>query len=133
MENVLNMQMANSLLKQNCVEIEKSCFGLFKKVFYTPTHSLVIGLTLEFSVDNGLKVQHLLDSPPKELNKILQKEGCPEVAENGGVQLSLCFSKDHRFAAMQLSKYMNFEYHPIGEIHFMEGADAERMLRLFVT
>lgn len=132
MENITKMEMAHDLFKKNCIKVEKAFLGLVTKVTYIPTNSPVVGLCLEYDLTNGQKVRHLIETAPRNLEAVLKKEGKPITSDNGNVRLSLCFSKDHRFAALQLFQFTNFEYRPVGEIHFMEGDEAEMELRPFV-
>ncbi|MCQ2107413.1 MAG: hypothetical protein MJZ05_01450 [Fibrobacter sp.] len=58
-------------------------------------------------------------------------------AENGMYDLSYCYSQDHKFAALQLTKYMSFEYRPVTAIRFVEnetaeGDEAEVLYKAFV-
>lgn len=132
MANIAKMEMANDLFKKDCIKVEKAFLGLMTKVVYTPTNSPLVGICLEYDVANGQKVKQLIESAPSKLEAIIQKEGCPKPSDNGNVRLSICFSKDHHFAALQLSQFSNFEYHPMSEIHFVEGEDAEKELRPFI-
>lgn len=132
MENVTKMEMANTLLKKECIKVEKAFLGLVTKVIYTPTNSPVMGVCLEYDLANGQKVKHLVEVAPEKVESIIQKEGEPKTTDNGNIRLSLCFSKDHRFAALQLSQFTNFEYHPISDIVIVEGEKAEMELRPFI-
>lgn len=133
MENIAKMEMAKDLFKQNCIKVEKTFLGLKTKVTYIPTNSPVVGLYLEFDAVNGQKVMDLLSATPSEFEKILKKEGKPTTADNGNTRLYICFSKDHKFAALQLFRYSNFEYHAVGDIRFIEGDMAEMEIGTFVN
>ena len=132
MENIKKMEMASALFEKNCIKVEKTCLGLFTKVTYTPTNSPVVGLCQEFDSANGQKVQEILSAASSELDRVEQKVGKLQVADNGCFRLSICFSKDHKFAALQIAQYTNFQYKPMGEVRFAEGEEAIKVLQPFV-
>lgn len=132
MENIKKMEMASALFKKDCIKVEKAFFGLVTKITYIPTGSPVVGLSLEFDPINGEKVSQLIDASAGNLEALIKKVGCLKCCDNGNYRLSLCFSRDHRFAALQLHQFSNFSYRSVGEIRFVEGDVAEREISLFV-
>lgn len=126
------MEMASVLFKKSCIKVEKSFFGLKTKVTYLTTNSPVNGLSLEYDCTNGKKVMDFMNTAPSGIDQLIEKEGKPQTSDNGNMLLTLCYSKDHQFAAFQLFQYSNFEYHVVGEIKFYEGSDAEKELSPFI-
>ncbi|MCQ2106923.1 MAG: hypothetical protein MJZ26_14165 [Fibrobacter sp.] len=132
MENIRRMELASVLSKNPSIMTEKRFLG-FKTCFtYRPTHSPLVGIYLEYDPINGHRVRQLVASAPDEVDELIQKEGMPHPSCNGNIRLCLCYSRDHHFAAMQLSQYANFDYHPIDEIRVAEGEEAEKLLYPFV-
>lgn len=127
-----NMKMADALFKKSCIKVETAFFGLKKKVLYTLTNSPVMSLDLEYDPINGQKVKDLVTLPQDDFLECLKRDGCPKTTDNGHYRLSLCFSQDHQFAALLLSRFFVFEYHAIGEVRFAEGAEAEILLKPFL-
>ena len=128
MENVKSMELAEALFQKNCIKVEKAFFGLKTKVSYVPTNSPVVGLYLEYDSDVGKQIKQLVSAEWKNL----KNEKAPDDCSNGHYRLAICFSKDRQFVALQLSQYVDFEYHPISEIRFAEGSTAETVLRVFM-
>lgn len=132
MSLINNMEMASALFKKSYIKIEKAFFGLKTKIIYTLTNSPVVGDYLEYDRTCGAKVKYLLDLPTDQLQEALKNEKHLEPVANGMYSLSLCYSKDHRFAAFLLSRYIEFDYCPVSEVRFVQGDDAEALLRTLV-
>lgn len=132
MANIANMEMASAVFEKSCIKVEKKFFGLMTKVTYVPTNSPVVGVTLEYATMEGDRLNRLVVANPNNVETILQKVGRPVASSNGHWMVSICYSKDHKFVALQLSEYIGFDYNKIGEIRFAEGEDAEKLLRPFV-
>ncbi|SHL01020.1 hypothetical protein [Fibrobacter sp. UWEL] len=134
MSLINNMEMAKALFAKSCIAVKKSFFGLKEKVLYKNTNSPVVGCDLEFSPTDGEKLEKLLSRPLEhmsnmELTVVSQDLGMLHPAENGMYDLTLCYSQDHQFAALQLTKYLGFEYRPVSELHFVEGDCAQTLLQ----
>lgn len=127
-----NEEMAKAIFNKSCIKVKKCFFGLITKVIYTLTDSPVVGAYQEYDASNGEKAKLFLSLPPEMLRSTIQKDGRVKPAENGKFCMSLCYSRDHRFAAFLLSQYINFDYRPVGEIRFAEGDEAETLLEAFV-
>lgn len=132
MENICKMEMASALFEKECIKVEKAFFGLKTNVTYTPTNSPMVGLCLDYDPMVGQKVKLLVGAPIGEMEKLVAKEGCPCTCANGNFRLSLCYSKDRSFVALQLAQYSNFVYKPVSEIRFIEGAEACKAIAAFV-
>ena len=132
MENISKMEMAEALFSKSYIKVEKKFFGFITKVTYTPTNSPVVGLCLDYALADGEKVKHLATAAPGEVVTLIKKDGRPATCPNGHWRLSLCYSQDRRFAALHVSEFIGFEYKTIGEIRFVEGDDAAKILQAFV-
>ena len=132
MANISNMEMACAVFEKSCIKVEKVIFGLKTKVTYIPTNSPIVGETFEYSVSEGDKLNQLVTAAPNEVDFILQKVGRPVESSNGHWMVSICYSKDRKFAAIQLSEFVGFDYKNVGEVRFAEGEEAEKLLRPFV-
>ena len=132
MANISNMEIASAVFEKSCIKVEKSFFGLKTKVTYVPTNSPIVGETLESASAEGAKLDRLVAASPNDVESILQKTGRPETSPNGHWLVSICYSKDHKFVAMQLSEFVGFDYKAVGDVRFAEGEDAEKLLRPFV-
>lgn len=132
MEFINNMEVAEALYQCPCIEVKKTFFGLKKDILYTQTNSIVKGTFLEYDCNNGRRVEMLLSTPWESMEAVTRKIGYPQPAENGMYCLSLCYSCDRRFAVLQLSRYYEFDYHPVSKIRFAEGDEAETLLKPFL-
>lgn len=127
-ENELAMQ--NALAHNSHIKIEKKFFGLLTKITYTPTGVPVSKTYLEYDSTVGPQAEQILFAPSTELSTLCKHK--LKISENGKFRLYLLASKDHRFAALQLSEYRDFSFKPIGEIRIAEGDDARQILQAFV-
>ena len=126
------LEMAHALYHNPQISMESSFFGLRKKIIYAKTNSIVEGKCFEFNPAEGEKIQRLMEANANDFGAMLRQEGVPETCENGNYRLSLCFSKDHQFAAFLLQRFVDFEYRNLGEARFIEGDSAEVYLHPFL-
>jgi hypothetical protein len=132
MKNISKMEMAKAVFGHPSIRVEKSFFGLKTKVTYTKTNSVVRGLHLEYSIDDGKKIDEFLSVEEGSLDDAVQRIGKLQTSDYGNYRLALCYSKDKRFAALQLYKYQNFSYDTDGKVWIYEGDDAEKRLHPFI-
>lgn len=133
MEYIRNMDLASALYRNPNIKIQKGLFGLRKSVVYVQTNSPVRSLYMEYDSANGLKIKRLLEMSADSSSDCLFDFGDIKKAENGMFSLSVCYSLDKKFAALQLSQYVNFGYHPVGDVRVAEGKEAELLLKPFVA
>lgn len=131
MQNISKMEMAKALFSKPYIKTEKTFFGLKTKVTYTTTNSPIVGICQEYTPAEGQKVKEILDAKAGELDEVLQRVGHPETTTNGNFRLNICCSQDYAFAAFHLQQFSGFEYHTIDDIRFVEGSEAEKMLKAF--
>ena len=115
--------MAQTISIHPHIEIRTSFFGLIKKIFYTPTQSLVDVFQGYYNAENGEKIKALLEIPTDKAEKKPLKK--IDKISVGNVQLEACVSRDHQFVALQLSRYSDFTYHAVTPVTCYEGSDAE--------
>jgi len=132
MENISKMEMAKALFTKDYIKTEKAFFGFMTKVTYVPTNSPVVGLSLDYLLADGDKVLRLASAAPNELEALLKQNGYPQVSTNGHWRLSVCYSKDRKFVALQVLEFVGFEYKPVDEPRFIEGDDAAKFIGIFV-
>ena len=132
MENISKMEMAKALFEKPYIKVEKKFFGFITNVTYTPTNSPVVGLCLDYAPADGEKVKRLATAAPGEVATLIKKEGRLTTSPNGHWRLSLCYSKDFKFAALCFSEFVGFEYKTIEGPRFLEGDNAAKILQAFV-
>lgn len=125
-------EMDDFLHNQSNISVKKTFFGLKETLFFNPTKSKIDGGDLELDSNNGDKIKELLELPDNTICQMASKMGHLLPAENGMYDLSYCYSQDHKFAALRLTKYMSFEYRPVTGIRFVENETAESLLRILL-
>ena len=131
MTKIKNLEMAATISNNNDITINTSFFGLCEKVTYTPTGSRVKAQTFEYSPINGERLGILLDSDTDEINRQLNRGVTVRATSVGNVRAEICQSDDRQFLAVNLLRFSNFRYDPVGEVKFFRGHDAEVACRLF--
>lgn len=129
MSNLKNLQMANAISSYPNITVQKSFFST--KVTYTPTGSRVEIIVREYTPDEGKRLLGLLSMSPAELSEALQKHGKPVAGSNGHYHLEACLSEDRQFCAVQVLRFGDFAYSPVGEPRFYEGDEAKLVAQVF--
>lgn len=132
MTKIKNLEMAATISSNNDITINTSFFGLCEKVTYVPTGSRVKAQTFEYSPINGERLGILLDSDTDEINRQLNRGVTVRTTPVGNMRAEICQSDDRQFLAVNLLRFSNFRYNPVGEVKFFHGHDAEVVSRLFV-
>ena len=128
MSSIKNLEMAAALSAYQHIEIKKSLFST--KVIYTPTQSLVKPIVLEYTPSEGERMERLLDMPLDKMAADIQEKGKPVAGANGHFRLEFCLSDDHQFCALQLFRFIDFQYKPVFEPRFYEGKDGAYITHL---
>ena len=123
--------MANAISKNNDITINTTLFGLCEKATYVPTGSRVKAQTFEYSPMNGERLSILLNSNIDEINRQLNRGIMVRSTPVGNIRAEVCQSADRHFLAVNLLRFSNFHYDPVGEVKFFRGHDAEVVSRLF--
>ena len=122
--------MATTISNEKDITISKSFFGLCEKATYTPTGSLIKAHTYEYSQSNGERLITLVDNGIEELEKQLERGIFIKDTPVGHIRAEVCVSNDHQFMALNILKFSNFEYVPVGLPRLFRGHDAEVAIRL---
>ena len=107
------------------------CYGAFqavwqsKKWFYVPTNSITSCCDYYYSADDFATLKPAVES--KNLNAIKKIK----VQSDGNVRLRVVKSKDNRFVAAQVFRYVPFEFRPESKIAVMKDADAKEFTSIF--
>ena len=128
MSSIKNLEMAAALSANQYIEIKKSLFST--KAVYTPTQSRVKAIILEYTPSEGERVARLLEMPLDKMAADIQQKGRPLAGANGNYRLEFCLSDDRQFCALQLFRFVDFQYKPLFEPRFYEGKDVEAMALL---
>ena len=128
MSSIKNLEMAAALSAYQHIEIKKSLFST--KAIYTPTQSQVKPVILEYTPTEGERVERLLDMPLDKVAADIQQKGRPASGTNGHFRLELCLSDDRLFCALQLFRFIDFQYKPVFEPRFYEGKDVAYIAHL---
>lgn len=127
---VLSAKMEHSMLSSTMIFfgliiIGFSIFLFFaraKKDTYTKTNSPVIKKSIFFETNDFINIKNALEN--REFQAIKNSKRIDE----GNVQMYALFSKDKKFAAVQLLKYEPFDFIPHTDIIIMENDMAEQFI-----
>ena len=125
MANIKKMQMGKTICADSRIGISSSMLGLRTTVTYLPTNSVADVKTLEYSAADGDKLKNVLESKP------LKTDFHPQPTVNGNYMAEVCLSRDHAFCAVQLLRFAQLNYEPVGEVHIFEGDEARAAAQLF--
>ena len=131
MTKIKNLEMANAISNNNDITINTILFGLCEKATYVPTGSRIKAQTFEYSPMNGERLSILLNSNIDEINRQLNRGIMVRSTPVGNIRAEVCQSADRHFLAVNLLRFSNFRYDPVGEVKFFRGHDAEVVSRLF--
>ena len=123
--------MANAISNNNDITINTTLFGLCEKATYVPTGSRIKAQTFEYSPMNGERLSILLNSNIDEINRQLNRGIMVRSTPVGNMRAEICQSADRHFLAVNLLRFSNFRYDPVGEVKVFRGHDAEIVSRLF--
>lgn len=122
--------MAAKVAAHQDIIVKKSCFGLVKKAFYTPTDSSILALQNDYSAENGDRIKQIINAPEGQLEAAVKAFGGIDHAPMGPFRVEVCLSADHQFAAVQAFGYSDFEYKPLADVRFFTGNEADIIGRL---
>ena len=123
--------MASAISNNNDITINTTLFGLCEKATYVPTGSRIKAQTFEYSPMNGERLSILLNSNIDEINRQLNRGIMVRSTPVGNMRAEICQSADRHFLAVNLLRFSNFRYDPVGEVKVFRGYDAEIVSRLF--
>ncbi|MGN0237404.1 MAG: hypothetical protein ACI4AK_04885 [Lepagella sp.] len=129
MANIKKMQMWEDISNDSRISVIKSMMGLRTKTTYTPTGSVIEGMVLEYSVSDGDKLKQLLERV-RDKQATATADFHPKKITNGNYIAEVCGSRDHRYLAIQLMKFMRLNYEPVTGVEIYEGEEAERLFKV---
>ena len=130
MAKINNLEMAEAVSSHPSIKIRHSFFGLIQSVIYEPSGSPVEIVVQDYSPDDGERLEKLLFLPLERLKSEIESKGKPARTAIGNFRLEACLSRDHRFCALQLFRFVDFNYAPATEPLFYEGEAAETIVKL---
>ena len=131
MTKIKKLEMASVVSNEKDITVTESFFGLCEKAIYTPTGSRVKADTYEYSQNNGERLITLVDSGTEELENQLGRGVIIRATPVGHIRAEVCVSDDRQFLALNILRFSNFEYVPVGAPRLFWGHDAEVVSRLF--
>ena len=123
--------MASVVSNEKDITVTESFFGLCEKAIYKPTGSRVKADTYEYSQNNGERLITLVDSGTEELENQLGRGVSLRATPVGHIRAEVCVSDDRQFLALNILRFSNFEYVPVGGPRLFRGHDAKVASRLF--
>ena len=128
MASLNQMEIGNSLVRQQNIELRKSLFGIIKKLIYLPTGEKIKLNTYEYTPDKMSKIERTLKADSQTLKQIAEKEEAIEKAPTSNLRLEIATTESNSFAAVQLFRFADFQYQPVTEIRYCEGDDAKLII-----
>ncbi len=125
MASLKNMAIAETIANDSRIQIKKGFLGLSTSIIYTPTHSKMKCLLLDYAPAEGEKVERLLKANESQLKSLIDSIGEIKRQGMGNVRLELCITEDHSFAIAQLFRFVDFKQIEIDELKCFEGENAK--------
>ena len=131
MTKIKKLEMASVVSNEKDITVTESFFGLCEKAIYKPTGSRVKADTYEYSQNNGERLITLVDSGTEELENQLGRGVIIRATPVGHIRAEVCVSSDRQFLALNILRFSNFKYVPVGDPRLFRGHDAQIACRLF--
>ena len=131
MSSFKSLAMAKTVASHQEITIQKSFFGLVQKAVYNPTNSPILAYQYDYTTENGIRIKQVLNASAAQFEQAVEQAGQVNKAPVGPFRAEICLSADHRFAAVQLFGYNDFEYFPLLDVIYYEGQAAELIAKLF--
>ena len=130
MANINKLEMGRTLATDPHISTTSTFFGLIHTSVYVPTGSKIATYTFEYPAEREAKIETLLGLTGDALVNAATDIKTLKSDTLGNLRLEACVSADHRFAALQLFRYSNFEASPLSRLALYEGADAATIASL---
>ncbi len=130
MTKIKNLEMAKAISNNSDVTIGKTFFGLLEKAVYKPTGSTVTAQVYDFSQDNGERLAKLLTGPMMVLEKEVARGVRMRSIPIGNIRAEICSSKDGQFLAIQLFRFVDFQYQPLTQFMTFTGDDVDTIEKI---
>lgn len=129
MSSFKDLEMAAAISAYKNISVKKSLFS--KKAIYTPTQSPVKVTILDYTPQEGERLERLLSMPLDKMVGEIQQKGAPKSAPIGHFRFEVCQSEDGQFCALQLFRFIDFKNSPVCEPRFYEDCkDVEAITKL---
>ena len=130
MANINKLEMGRTLATDPRISTTSTFFGLIHTSVYVPTGSKIATYTFEYPAEREAQIETLLGLTGDALVNAATDIKTLKSDTLGNLRLEACVSADHRFAALQLFRYSNFEASPLSRLALYEGADAATIASL---
>jgi len=110
------------------VETRKGFLGFGTKRIYRPTGSVMKKVDAEYGVEEGARLQALLEGTDADRRAAATRGMKISSAPNGNVRLDYYRTADRQFVMAQLFKFSHFSYEPAADVMVFKGADADALL-----
>ncbi len=130
MANINKLEMGRALASDPRISTTSTFFGLSHTSVYVPTGSKVGTYTFEYPAEREAKIENLLGLTGDALAHAAADIKTLRSDTLGNLRLEACVSADHKFAALQLFRYSNFEATPLSRLAVYEDADAATIASL---
>ena len=130
MSNINKLEIARTLATAPPTSTTSTFFGLIPTSLYVPTGSKIATYTFEYPAEREAKIETLLGLTGDALVNAATDIKTLKSDTLGNLRLEACVSADHRFAALQLCRYSNFEASQLSRLALYEGADAATIASL---
>ena len=121
MTSISNLEMAKALSSHPHVTIKRVFFSFIQRAIYQPTLSTIDVHIQDYTSEMGAKWEKILNTPEAQLKEVIKQVGEIQKADISNMRLEACISRDRQFLALQLFRFVDFQYHPMTEARFFEG------------
>lgn len=122
--------MASKVLALPLVQSQKS-FLFGKSYFYVNQGNKLKAKIYDYSPKNGKLLQKIMLAPQTHLPLLVEEYGSIPKADIGNYHLEMCVAEDRRFTALQLFRFVNYEYTPVTDVCIYEEDASLLIQKLF--
>ena len=130
MSKINHIEMGAEVMALDVIEVKKGFLGMSTKLIYKPTNSTVKVKTNEYTVEDGKRLEKILNTEPENIEATIQNFPVSNIGM-GNVKLDACISDDCQFVAVQLLSFKDFNYQPISGVKVYTGKAAKAIAKLF--
>lgn len=129
MSSITNFDMASQVLALPLIQCKNSLFG--KSYYYVTSDNKLKAKTYDYTPQDGECLKKIIGAPRAQLNDLVEKYGKLPQANIGNYHLEMCAAADGRFTALQLFRFVNYEYKPVTNVCIYEEAESLLIQKLF--
>ena len=130
MSKINHLEIGAEVMALDVIEVKKLFLGMSTKLIYKPTNSTVKVKTNEYTVEDGKRLEKILNTEPENIEATIQNFPVSNIGM-GNVKLDACISDDCQFVAVQLLSFKDFNYQPISGVKVYTGKAAKAIAKLF--